>query len=274
MHSKAYLNQSWSTFPVDSPKSAAGIAEPWVGGCLTSSPIQASLFVCPQAQAKQSEKGLLLQHTVAADTLKQVLMHRGTSPDGELIQRERLLWERQETLWQQQLSHWQHERNIWAQREATLMAHIQQLHAQITTASTQQMDSAAQTSRQPPSSAELISQGAEAALLEPRSAPQLTALAPNTANAQRQPPEPTTSQSLTSPSATSQQQPESQSSIPTGPPPCLCIGSDDIYWVNQLQTSLTNQGYYCGEEETEDFVFGQDTESAVMTFQVKDHPAV
>ena len=38
--------------------------------------------------------------------------------------------------------------------------------------------------------------------------------------------------------------------------------------MNQLQAALTQKGYYCGEEETEDFMFGHDTESALMTFQV------
>lgn len=45
-------------------------------------------------------------------------------------------------------------------------------------------------------------------------------------------------------------------------------GDDDIFWVNQLQAALIQKGYHCGEEETEDFVFGHDTESALMTFQV------
>ena len=38
--------------------------------------------------------------------------------------------------------------------------------------------------------------------------------------------------------------------------------------MNQLQAALIQKGYHCGEEETEDFVFGHDTESALMTFQV------
>ena len=38
--------------------------------------------------------------------------------------------------------------------------------------------------------------------------------------------------------------------------------------MNQLQAALIQKGYHCGEEESEDFVFGHGTESAVMTFQV------
>ena len=54
---------------------------------------------------------------------------------------------------------------------------------------------------------------------------------------------------------------------PQGPPPHLSLGSDDIYWVHQLQSGLMNEGYYCGEEEMEDFIFESGTESAVLAFQ-------
>ncbi len=55
---------------------------------------------------------------------------------------------------------------------------------------------------------------------------------------------------------------------PQGPPPPLCLGSDSIYRVHQLQSGLMDQGYYCGEEEMEDFVFADGTQSAVLAFQV------
>ena len=55
---------------------------------------------------------------------------------------------------------------------------------------------------------------------------------------------------------------------PQGPPPPLCLGSDNIYWVHQLQSGLMDQGYHCGEEEMEDFVFADGTQSAVLAFQV------
>ena len=148
------------------------------------------------------------------------------------------------------------------------MAHIQQLHSQISIVLTQQLDSTAQTSRQFPPLTEPASQNTEPVLLEPLLATQLTALAPDVAVAREVPSQQVTSQPAVSSATTSQQDPKAQSSIPTGPPPSLCVDSDDIYWVNQLQTSLTNSGYYCGEEETEDFIFGPNTESAVMTFQV------
>ena len=59
---------------------------------------------------------------------------------------------------------------------------------------------------------------------------------------------------------------------PSGPPPTLSIGCDDIYWVHQLQSALMTEGYYCGEEEIEDFLFESGTESAVLAFQVRHLP--
>lgn len=139
------------------------------------------------------------------------------------------------------------------------MSHIQQLHSQISTLLIQQLDSPAQT----PSAPHLLSQLAES---EPLAVSELTTVATNPVDKQQQSSKPT--QQATSSSAATQQQPDVPISNPPGPPPMLCTDSEDIYWVNQLQTSLTNKGYYCGEEETEDFVFGSSTESAVMTFQV------
>ena len=53
----------------------------------------------------------------------------------------------------------------------------------------------------------------------------------------------------------------------------LChAGQDDIFWVNQLQAALSLQGYHCGEEESEDFVYGPNTESALITFQARHAP--
>eukprot|EP01025_Chloroclados_australasicus_P011982 TRINITY_DN1541_c0_g2_i3.p2 TRINITY_DN1541_c0_g2~~TRINITY_DN1541_c0_g2_i3.p2 ORF type:complete len:641 (-),score=117.30 TRINITY_DN1541_c0_g2_i3:455-2377(-) len=54
---------------------------------------------------------------------------------------------------------------------------------------------------------------------------------------------------------------------PSGPPPTLCLGDDDIFWVNQLQAALLEKGYYCGEDEMEDWYFGDQTQNALLTFQ-------
>lgn len=51
----------------------------------------------------------------------------------------------------------------------------------------------------------------------------------------------------------------------------LVPGADDIYWMSQLQSALLSRGYYCGEEEMEDWFFGEQTQSAVLTFQVREH---
>eukprot|EP01024_Parvocaulis_polyphysoides_P042079 TRINITY_DN3855_c0_g1_i1.p1 TRINITY_DN3855_c0_g1~~TRINITY_DN3855_c0_g1_i1.p1 ORF type:complete len:625 (-),score=149.81 TRINITY_DN3855_c0_g1_i1:540-2414(-) len=54
---------------------------------------------------------------------------------------------------------------------------------------------------------------------------------------------------------------------PSGPPPTLALDSDDIFWVNQLQAALLSKGYYCGEDEMEDWFFGEQTQTALLTFQ-------
>jgi len=55
--------------------------------------------------------------------------------------------------------------------------------------------------------------------------------------------------------------------LPKGPPPPLSVGADDIFWVNQLHTALADEGYYPGDEDIDDFYFGDSTQGAVMTFQ-------
>lgn len=54
---------------------------------------------------------------------------------------------------------------------------------------------------------------------------------------------------------------------PNGPPPPLCVGSDDIFWMNQLHTALVDVGYYPGDEDIADYYYGEGTQSAVMTMQ-------
>lgn len=54
---------------------------------------------------------------------------------------------------------------------------------------------------------------------------------------------------------------------PPGPPPELTIGADDIFWVNKLHNGLINAGYYPGEDDIEDFYFGDATLSALQTMQ-------
>ena len=55
--------------------------------------------------------------------------------------------------------------------------------------------------------------------------------------------------------------------VPTGPPPSLTVGDDDIYWMNQLHVALVDEGYFPGDEDIEDFFFGTQTQSALLTFQ-------
>lgn len=50
--------------------------------------------------------------------------------------------------------------------------------------------------------------------------------------------------------------------------PVLVPGSDDIYWVNQLHSALSGKGFFPGDEEMEAWLFGDQTASALLTFQV------
>lgn len=53
-----------------------------------------------------------------------------------------------------------------------------------------------------------------------------------------------------------------------GAPPVLTTGADDIFWVNQLHRALDSKGFSPSEEEAECWFFGEQTLSALLTFQV------
>ena len=50
--------------------------------------------------------------------------------------------------------------------------------------------------------------------------------------------------------------------------PVLVHGCDDIYWVNHMHGALSSKGYFPGDEEMESWFFGDQTQSALLTFQV------
>ncbi|DBA84174.1 TPA: hypothetical protein ACH3X1_006639 [Trebouxia sp. C0004] len=192
-----------------------------------------------------------------------------------LAQREEQLWQRQEALWQQQLAHWQHERTTWAQREAALLAHIQELHFHLTATSTHQSQSPTVVPPAPSmtQSAQAIQndlwQQSDVAATAPSSStsPQLEYAPSVEASA---PPDLAQSPGIApQPAATTEEADgtAAQMETPQGPPPPLCLGNDHIYWVHQLQSGLMDQGYYCGEEEMEHFIFAEGTQSALLAFQ-------
>lgn len=169
---------------------------------------------------------------------------------------------------------------MFIQREQALLLHIQQLHSHLIAVTTQNTQS---TQPGGSSSAEVVQdptildrQAANAEMLAilngtVASEEQLAAAdqreisieaAINRAELQSE-----TERGLES-AATVPLSNNAKSQVPQGPPPALSLGSDDIYWVHQLQSGLMNEGYYCGEEETEDFIFESGTESAVLAFQV------
>ena len=60
---------------------------------------------------------------------------------------------------------------------------------------------------------------------------------------------------------------EAPMEILSGPPPNLTVGDDNIYWMNQLHVALVDEGYFPGDEDIDDFFFGSQTQSALLTFQ-------
>ena len=58
-----------------------------------------------------------------------------------------------------------------------------------------------------------------------------------------------------------------EASAASGAPPTLALGADDIFWVVHLHAALDEQGYHPGDEEVEAWVFGEQTLSALLTFQ-------
>jgi peptidoglycan hydrolase-like protein with peptidoglycan-binding domain len=54
---------------------------------------------------------------------------------------------------------------------------------------------------------------------------------------------------------------------PAGPPPTLALGADDPFWVDQLHTGLIEGGYFPGEDEVDEFFFGEGTQAALLTAQ-------
>jgi hypothetical protein len=54
-----------------------------------------------------------------------------------------------------------------------------------------------------------------------------------------------------------------------GSPPALAHGADDIFWMNKMHSALEQKGYSAGEEEVEMWLFGNQTLSALLTFQVR-----
>ncbi|GBF92273.1 hypothetical protein Rsub_05356 [Raphidocelis subcapitata] len=60
---------------------------------------------------------------------------------------------------------------------------------------------------------------------------------------------------------------ETARGAPEGPPPLLSVGDDDIYWIAKLHSALEAVGCYPPEEEQEDFLFGEGTAAALLSFQ-------
>ena len=66
-------------------------------------------------------------------------------------------------------------------------------------------------------------------------------------------------------------QPATADTAASGPPPKLVKGSDDIFWISQLHSALTQQGFSIDEDELDCIFFGDATENALLTFQVVSH---
>lgn len=60
---------------------------------------------------------------------------------------------------------------------------------------------------------------------------------------------------------------EVQKGDPSGPPPVLSMGDDDIFWVSKLHDGLLASGFYPNDDEIENWLFAEGTQSALLTFQ-------
>lgn len=52
-----------------------------------------------------------------------------------------------------------------------------------------------------------------------------------------------------------------------GLPPVLLIDEDDLYWMSHLHNSLYALGFSCGDDEMEDWIFGEGTREAIFAYQ-------
>ncbi|EFJ50292.1 hypothetical protein VOLCADRAFT_103883 [Volvox carteri f. nagariensis] len=57
---------------------------------------------------------------------------------------------------------------------------------------------------------------------------------------------------------------------PTDPPPELVQGDDDIYWLSRLHTCLEQRGFFPGDDDMENWFFGEGTLAAVLSFQASE----
>ena len=210
--------------------------------------------------------------------------------------REAALWERQERLWERELARWDAERVAWDAREAALMGAIGALQGELARVAgllpggVGVAGGAAQLAPAPPQAAPATARndgGYEAA--------QVAAAAPPAAPAPAPAPPPTFADHLAAAVAAAERgdaeadetgghrellaRAAGAAAAPSPPPPStarppwsatpptLVQGSDDIFWVNALQNGLDAQALHCGDEEAEDFFFGPQTHSALLTFQ-------
>lgn len=196
-----------------------------------------------------------------------------------LSEKEQQLWDRQDALFQRELQRWERERLAWTTREAALTQQIAELQNALV-----QLALTGSSAARP---------GAAAAPSAAAAAPAPDELAagltyPDGSEAVAQPPpqqaplgEPgqlgadfaastsaTPLEALQIDAGQKLEQTADGLTRAHGPPPKLVKGDDDVFWVNQLQAGLVKQGFSIEEEELEDWIFGEATENALLTFQV------
>ncbi|GLC56122.1 hypothetical protein PLESTB_001066700 [Pleodorina starrii] len=57
---------------------------------------------------------------------------------------------------------------------------------------------------------------------------------------------------------------------PTDPPPDLVQGDDDIFWLSKLHGALEERGFFPGDDDMENWFFGETTLAAVLSFQASE----
>ncbi|KAK9815597.1 hypothetical protein WJX72_006548 [[Myrmecia] bisecta] len=210
------------------------------------------------------------------------------SNESATAQREQQLWDRQMALWDRELQRWDQERRAWdeerrhwAAREAALLDTIRQLHARVPQSGDQQPQQLDQAWGSSPSSqhgfneARLSSGGQHAADSGASQAPAQQPTGLDAPSSKQGPTEAVHAKQARQQPALEAQLAAAFAAVNStdvlendaGPPPSLMQGADDIFWVSQLHAALLERGFFPGEEEMEDWVFGSQTHSALLTFQ-------
>ncbi|KAK9825805.1 hypothetical protein WJX74_009254 [Apatococcus lobatus] len=201
------------------------------------------------------------------DSAQELQTHR-------LEAREDSLWERQERIWDREVRRWDEERQKWDIREQALQQRIQTLEAEyirLVSLLVPRTDSGSQPAARAPvpdlansPSEALAMRSLEDGLRQDVASGNAELTSTGSGRKSSQIEAAHVPEALPNTFSNGAQE---QVASPSGPPPVLKAGDEDMYWVNLLQTKLLELGYSCGDEEVDDMIFGDATQSALATLQ-------